>query len=373
MKNKISLKGLKVDWITILSMIFIFSIGVTFLNSATSMNDSSTQFDSQIIKFGIGLVLMFVVANINPMLIKKSTPNFYLVVMIMLAAVPFFGKNILGAKRWLDLYFIQIQPSELVKIAVPAMIAFIVSKIGSLDNMRKLFLTSIFVVVPVALILNQPDLGTSILILASSATVIFCSGVTTRFLLTSFFATIIGGFLSFKYILKDYQLNRIKTLFNPELDPMGSGYHVIQSKIAIGSGGFSGKGMQEGTQSQLSFIPEQSTDFILAVFLEESGFIGFIALTIGFSILIGRMFYMTYKMQDVYAKLLSISITTSIFIYCFVNIGMVIGILPVVGVPLPFFSYGGSSMLTTMLCIGIVINFYKNRRMYQKKTIKDYD
>lgn len=369
MIDKINKNSLKIDWITLLAMLFLFSIGITFLNSATSMREIDSQFESQIIKFIFGLLIMVVVTSINPVLIKKLTPNFYLVVVIMLAAVPFFGKNILGAKRWLDLYFIQIQPSELVKIAVPAMIAFIVSKIGSLDNMRKLLLTSFFIIVPILLVMNQPDLGTSILILASSVAVIFCSGLTRRFFITSIVTSSIGCLIAFKYLIKDYQIKRIKTLFNPELDPMGSGYHVIQSKIAIGSGGFTGKGIKEGTQSQLSFIPEQSTDFILAVFLEEAGFIGFIAMSIGFAILIGRLFYMTYKIQDIYAKLLSVSITTSLFIYCFVNIGMVIGILPVVGVPLPFFSYGGSSMLTTMLCIGMVMNFYKNRRLYQSKAI----
>lgn len=359
----------KIDIFLILSIFFLFSMGIVFLYSATDMRATSYQFESQIIKFTMGMFLIIAISHINPVLVKNLTPKFYLIVMILLVLVPFTGTKILGAKRWLDLYIIQLQPSELVKIALPAMIAFIVSRIGALNSVRKLSLVLFFILVPTAFIISQPDLGTTLLIIAPASIVILCSGLTMRFLLSALFFGISVSIISFKYLIKDYQMKRIETLFNPESDPMGSGYHIIQSKIAIGSGGFNGKGFMEGTQSQLSFIPEQSTDFILAVFLEETGFLGFLALSIGFFMLIGRMVYMTSQIQDIYAKLFSISITSSLFIYFFVNIGMVIGILPVVGVPLPFFSYGGSSMLTNMICIGLVMNFYKNRNLYQKQTI----
>lgn len=354
----------KLDWITISIMLLIFSIGAVTLYSATSSIPTNNQFESQILKFAFGLFIILCVSHLNPILIKRLTPKIYLIVMLMLIAVLFFGKTIMGAKRWLDLYFIQIQPSELVKVVVPAMLAYIVSKIGALDKLKKLMLALIFVIFPVLFVINQPDLGTSILIVATSSTVIFCSGLSVRFIFSSIFLSILSGFVVFKFFLKEYQINRIATLFNPESDPMGSGYHVIQSKIAIGSGGLFGKGIQEGTQSQLSFIPEQSTDFIFAVFLEEFGFLGFLVVMFLFALLIFRLAYMTTKMQDTFSKLFSVSIIASILIYCFVNMGMIVGILPVVGIPLPFFSYGGSSMLVTMFCIGLINNFYKNRKMY---------
>lgn len=353
------LSRLNIDFLLVLGITVTCIFGFLVLYSASNQNGVIVE--RQIFRIILAFIFMIGVAQINPVYIKIWTPRIFLISFISLLAVPILGDVSLGARRWLDIGVIRFQPSELFKIMLPLMLAWLATEYGSPNTFKRLIVSLIFLVIPVALIMQQPDLGTAILVFTASFAVIFLAGINWK--------VISGGLFGFLftapflwYSMHDYQRLRIKTLFDPESDPSGSGFHIIQSKIAIGSGGFFGQGWLNGTQSHLNFIPEQKTDFIFSVLSEEFGLAGFIFLILCYFFIIFRMAYMTLKLNETFEKLVGGSIIMMLISYITVNIGMVTGLLPVVGVPLPLISYGGTSLVTMMIGFGLICSFY-NRRL----------
>ncbi|MBO9491601.1 rod shape-determining protein RodA [Endozoicomonas sp. G2_1] len=316
----------------------------------------------QAVRLGISLVVMFIVAQITPSLFRKWAVPLFVIGILLLVSVLLFGHVGKGAQRWLDLGFFRFQPSEVMKLVVPIMIAWFLSRADLPSKTTDIILAFVLVLMPTLLIAKQPDLGTSLLIASSGIFVIFLAGASWRLIgvctaLASAFAPILWLFL-----MKDYQKQRVLTFLNPEQDPLGTGYHIIQSKIAIGSGGIYGKGWLQGTQSQLEFLPERHTDFIFAVFSEEFGLIGVTLLLLVYLAIVMRGLWIAVNAQTAFNKLLAGSITLTFFVYVFVNIGMVSGLLPVVGVPLPLVSYGGTSMVTLMAGFGMLMGISTRKR-----------
>lgn len=353
-----------IDIPLLLGLLALFSFGIFVIYSASGAN--AAMMDRQLIRMGLSLIIMFCVAQINPEMLKRWALPIYLLGVILLLSVHFFGEINKGAQRWLNLGFMEFQPSELMKLAFPIMMAWYISKYPLPPKKRYLAGGVGILLVPTLLIASQPDLGTSILVAASGIFVLFLSGMSW---------TIVGGAIAavltflpilWFFLMHDYQRTRVLTLLNPEKDPLGAGYHIIQSKIAIGSGGFWGKGWLHGTQSQLEFLPERHTDFIFAVIGEEFGMIGSMILLGLYIYVIGRGLMIAAKAQTSFSRLLAGSITLTFFVYVFVNIGMVSGILPVVGVPLPLISYGGTSMLTLMIGFGILMSIQTHRRFIDR-------
>jgi rod shape determining protein RodA len=268
-----------------------------------------------------------------------------------------------GAQRWLDLGVIRFQPSEMVKITVPAMVAWYLADSPLPPRLPRLLAAVALILVPTVLIARQPDLGTALLVAASGAFVLFVAGVSWR--LIGVVAGVVAAFLPLLwfFFMRDYQRQRVITFLNPESDPLGAGYHIIQSKIAVGSGGLYGKGWLNGTQSQLDFIPERSTDFIFAVYSEEFGLLGVVGLLGIYLFMVARGLYLASGAQETFGRLLGASLILTFFVYVFVNIGMVTGLLPVVGVPLPLVSYGGTSLVTLMVAFGILMSASTHRRL----------
>ncbi len=273
-------------------------------------------------------------------------------------AIGYSGK---GAQRWIDLGIVRFQPSELLKIFLPMMVAWYFSEKPMPPTLLQILIVLLMIIIPAGLVLKQPDLGTALLIFFAGICVIFLAGMTWR-LLAVFGGIALASMPVFWFYLHDYQRQRILTMLNPESDPLGTGYHIIQSKIAIGSGGTYGKGWLNGTQSQLDFIPERSTDFIFAVFSEEFGFLGVILLLCVYGLIVMRGLSIAARAQDTYSRLLAGSLSLSFFAYFLVNIGMVSGLLPVVGVPLPLISYGGTSAVTILAAFGILMSIHSHRK-----------
>jgi rod shape determining protein RodA len=289
--------------------------------------------------------------------------------IFLLTLVLLFGSSSGGAQRWLDLGFVRFQPSELMKVIVPIAIASILSEKTLPPKPLPILISIVAIIAIVLLIAKQPDLGTSLLIGASGVYVLFFSGVRVQlikynnWLNFGLISTLIGGsgYIAWNYLLMAYQKKRILTLIDPSSDPLGAGYHILQSKIAIGSGGLLGKGIEQGSQSQLNFLPEHTTDFIFAVIAEELGFLGVLLLLSIYGLIIYRCFIISFESEDTFSRLLGASLTLIFFTYIFVNIGMVSGLLPVVGVPLPLISYGGSSLITLMSSFGIIMSIRKHK------------
>ena len=312
----------------------------------------------------LALIVMFLVAQISPLTYRKWAVPVFVIGLLLLVAVLLFGHVGKGAQRWIDIGFTKFQPSEIMKLIVPIMIAAYVSQNNLPIKMSNVIIAFILVLMPTLLIAKQPDLGTSLLIASSGIFVIFLAGVSWK--LIAICIGLASGFVPilWMYLMKPYQKQRVETLFNPEQDPLGSGYHIIQSKIAIGSGGIEGKGWLQGTQSQLEFLPERHTDFIFAVFSEEFGLIGVAILLTVYLAIIMRGLWIAANAQHAFTKLLAGSITLTFFVYVFVNIGMVSGLLPVVGVPLPLVSFGGTSMVTLMAGFGMLMAISTHRRFH---------
>ncbi len=311
---------------------------------------------------GIGGFFMMVTAQISPRSLERWSPWIFGMGILLLIAVLVMGSGAKGAQRWLDLPGLpRFQPSEIMKLAVPMMVAWFLAK-RILPPSTRPVLTCLFIVAcPVALIAKQPDLGTSILIAASGLFVVFLAGMSYRLIL--FFASCgVMAAPALWYTMHEYQRQRVMTFLSPERDPLGSGWNIIQSKTAIGSGGFFGKGWLEGTQSHLDFLPESSTDFIIAVYAEEFGMLGVVTLLLLYLFIVGRGLYISTQAQDSFSRLIAGSITLTFFIYVFVNIGMVSGLLPVVGVPLPLVSIGGTSIVTLMAGFGILMSIHTHRK-----------
>lgn len=316
----------------------------------------------QSIRIGVAFAVMLGFAQIPPRLLAFWSPWLYAGGIFLLLAVWLFGEVGKGAQRWLDLGFMSFQPSEVMKLAVPMMIAWFIADKRLPPAMVGVFAAGLFIIVPSVLIARQPDLGTSLLVGIAGAFVLLLAGIRKRFI--GGFALLCAASTPVLWMfMQDYQRRRVLTFLNPEADPLGAGYHIIQSKIAVGSGGLYGKGWLNGTQSNLEFVPERATDFIFAVLSEEFGLLGVILLLTVYLLIVWRGMYMAMSAQDTYARLLGGSLILTFFIYVFVNIGMVTGLLPVVGVPLPLFSYGGTAMVTLMASFGILMSMHTHRRL----------
>jgi rod shape determining protein RodA len=340
--------------------------GIIILYSASA--GSMTAIYKQVFHFTLAVGAMLVIAQIPPYLLRRLSPYLMLFGIFLLILVLFFGSSGGGAQRWLDLGFVRFQPSEIMKVIVPIAIASILSEKTLPPKPMPIFLSIVSIAIIAILIAKQPDLGTSLLISASGIYVLFFSGIRIQILRNHWLnisliisLIVASGYIAWNYLLMTYQKKRILTLIDPSSDPLGSGYHILQSKIAIGSGGIFGKGLEQGSQSQLNFLPEHTTDFIFSVVAEELGFIGVLFLFTLYALIIYRAFVISFQSEDNFSKLLGASLTLTFFTYVFVNIGMVSGLLPVVGVPLPLISYGGSSLITLMSSFGIIMAIRKHK------------
>ena len=344
-------------------IVLLVLTGLATVFSATY--DANNRLYSHLFNIALGLSVMWGVAQIPPQKLMRFALPVYVVGVVLLVLVFVFGIKVNGARRWLPLGFMRIQPSEILKIAMPMMLAWYFSKYETLLSLRHYAIAFLLLFVPFALIAKQPDLGTAILVGAAGFYVIFFAGLPWKVIA----GMLVTGAVAAPFVwtvLHDYQRKRILTLLDPTTDPLGAGYHIIQSTIAIGSGGRFGKGWLAGTQTHLEFIPERHTDFIFAVFSEEHGLLGCTMLVALYALLIARGLVITANASTLFARLLAGSITLSFFTYVFVNIGMVSGILPVVGVPLPFMSYGGTAMVTLFLGIGILMSIQSHRMLVRK-------
>ncbi|MDH5571021.1 MAG: rod shape-determining protein RodA [Gammaproteobacteria bacterium] len=359
--KKSRLPRLYIDWPLFIALLLLACIGLTVLYSA---GDQSTDvITRQGIRILLGFVVMLLIAQLNPYSIQFWSPALYAIGLLLLLAVLFAGETGKGAQRWLDLGIVTFQPSEIMKLAVPMMLAWYLAEAPLPPGRGRLLLAGIALLIPALLVAKQPDLGTALLITCSGIFVLFLAGLSWRFIGGSLLLFAASTPIAWNYLLHDYQQQRVLTFINPNNDPLGSGYHIIQSTIAIGSGGIYGKGWLNGTQSHLDFLPERSTDFIFAVFSEEFGFLGILILLSVYAFIIARGLIIAMLAQSTFGRLLASSITLTFFVYVFVNIGMVSGILPVVGVPLPLISYGGTSVVTLLAGFGILMSVQTHRNL----------
>ena len=335
-------------------------LGLVVLYSATGQNVDRVM--SQFISIIVALALMWGLANLPPQHMMRFAWPTYVVGLLLLVGVALFGEVSHGARRWLHFGVARIQPSELLKIAVPLMLAWYFEKRERTMRLADFAVAAVMLLVPVALIAKQPDLGTALLIAASGFYVLFLAGIGWRVILI--LVVVVAGFAPVAWsLMHDYQQQRILTLLDPSQDPLGAGYHTIQSTIALGSGGIFGKGWLAGTQAHLDFLPERHTDFIFAVFGEEFGLFGVLGLMVLYLLIVARGLYIAANATSMFSRLLAGSITLTFGTYAFVNMGMVSGILPVVGVPLPLISFGGTSMVTLLLGFGILMSVATHRRL----------
>jgi len=349
-----------IDSLLMVCLFFTLMVGLFVLYSASGQ--SVARIYGQGVNIVVALSFMWVAANIAPNQLERIALPLYIFGVLLLIAVALFGSISHGAQRWLNLGFTKIQPSEIMRIAMPMMLAWYFSKQEGKPKMADFAIGGLLLLIPVALIMKQPDLGTALLITASGFYVLFLAGLSWKLLLGS--AVLFAASTPILWsMLHDYQRKRIEILLDPTQDPLGAGYHTIQAIIAIGSGGTAGKGWLNGTQAQLDFLPERTTDFIFAVFGEEFGLLGNLLLLLLFTLIIMRGLVIASQAQSTFARLLAGSITLTFFTYAFVNMGMVSGILPVVGVPLPLISYGGTSMVTLCLSLGILMSIHTHKKL----------
>lgn len=351
---------LHLDLPLLMSLAILITAGLFILYSADNQ-------DRQLLlqqggRFAIGIVLMIVLAQIPPRYYEFWSPWLFAFSVFLLAAVLAVGHTGRGAQRWLGVGGIRFQPSEIMKLAMPMMLAWFLTKRKLPPSFWAILVCGLMLVIPTALILKQPDLGTAIMIAISGISVLLIAGMSWRLIISFLVLVAISAPVVWRF-MHGYQRQRVITFLNPESDPLGTGYHIIQSKIAIGSGGLFGKGWLHGTQSHLQFLPEHATDFIFAVAGEEFGFIGSAVLLTIFMSIVLRCFYISMQAQDTFSRLLSGSLSITFFMSFFVNMGMVSGILPVVGVPLPLISYGGTSMVTLLAGFGIIMSLHTHRKL----------
>ncbi|MDX9706479.1 MAG: rod shape-determining protein RodA [Azospira sp.] len=341
----------------------LMGVGLATIFSATY--DSENRIFNQLMNMAVALSLMWGVAQIPPQKLMRLAVPLYALGLTLLVLVLMFGIVVNGAQRWLHVGITRIQPSELMKLAVPLMLAWYFQRHEAELKSRHYLIATLLLGVPFLLVAKQPDLGTAILIGAAGFYVLFFAGLRWKVMI----GLLVAGLAAAPFLwhmLHDYQRRRIMTLLDPTSDPLGAGYHIIQSTIAIGSGGTSGKGWLQGSQTHLEFIPEKHTDFIFAVFAEEWGLLGNLVLLILYLLLIGRGMMIALNASTLFARLLAGSITLSLFTYAFINIGMVTGMLPVVGVPLPFMSYGGTALVTLCIGLGILMSIQTHRMLVKK-------
>ena len=358
--RKRGFRGFVVDMPLLLILFAIVGLGMVVLFSAVSKDPGLLL--RQGMRFGVGLAAFFVVAQIPPHYLRIFTPWLYFLGVGLLLVVAVEGEIGKGAQRWLDLGFVRFQPSELLKLAVPMMCAWFMHERRLPPTFLQIVVMGLIVLTPAILIGEQPDLGTALLVIAAGGLTILLAGISVRVMLT---VSVLGlATLPVLWsLMHDYQKARVFTFLNPESDPLGTGYNIIQSKIAIGSGGLFGKGWGMGTQAHLEFLPERSTDFIFAVMGEEFGLMGLCLLLVLYLALIGRGLYIAASAQDTFSRLLAGALSLTFFVYVFVNAGMVSGLLPIVGVPLPLVSAGGTSMVTIMTGFGMLASIHGHRKL----------
>ncbi len=359
---------LALDYFLIFIVITIGSVSVFAIHS-TESGEFSYYTKNHLIRLVTFFFMFLFLSFVKITFWYRNAYIFYLICLFLLIVVLFFGITASGSKRWVNLYFLNLQPSELMKIAIIVCFARYYHRMQSADiqSYRYLLIPVILLIIPCYLVVAQPDLGTSILIAGSGIVVIWIAGLNIKYFVYSSLLLLVS-FPFIVSILKPYQKARILTFFNPDRDPLGAGYQIIQSKIAIGSGGFFGKGYLKGTQSYLEFLPEKHTDFIFTLFSEEFGFLGSIILMLLYILLISRVISIGFSVRSFFAKLYCFGFASAVFIYVFVNIAMVLGLLPIVGAPLPIMSYGGSSMLSIMLGLSIVMSC----KIYSQDQISHY-
>lgn len=350
-----------IDLPLLLALVALSLISLAVVYSAGGQNIALVE--RQAVRIGLSFAVLIALAQVSPGTLRRLAIPIFIVGIALLVAVLFVGVVGKGAQRWLDLGITRIQPSELMKLAAPMMLAWYCSRQQLPIRWTTVLVGLVLVLIPTLLIARQPDLGTSLLVFSAGIFVLFLAGMSWRLIIAGLLA--LGAFLpvAWFFLLHGYQRQRVLTFLNPETDPLGAGYHIIQSKIAIGSGGLEGKGWLQGTQSQLEFLPERHTDFIFSVFSEEFGLLGVMVLLFLYGFIIYRGLMIAIRSQQVFSKLLAGSITLTVFIYVLVNIGMVSGLLPVVGVPLPLISYGGTSMVTIMASFGMLMAIATHRRL----------
>lgn len=354
-------RALKLDLPLFAGLVVLSGAGLAILYSASGPSPDMVM--RQGMRIGLSFIVLLVAAQIRPQFFRLWAPWVYAGGLILLIGVLHVGDVGMGAQRWLDFGFIRFEPSEIMKLALPMMVARFLHGRPLPPCWRDIGIAFALILTPVALIARQPDLGTALLVLSAGCFGVFLAGLRWRTILIFAALGAIAAPILWHFFMHGYQRERVLTFLNPERDPLGAGYHIIQSKIAIGSGGLFGKGWLNGTQAQLDFLPERSTDFIFAVVGEEFGLLGAAGLLLIYAFLIGRGLYIAIKAQDTFSRLLAGSISLTFFVYVFVNTGMVSGLLPVVGVPLPLVSYGGTSMVTLMGGFGILMSVHAHRKL----------
>ncbi|MGI9271616.1 MAG: rod shape-determining protein RodA [Woeseiaceae bacterium] len=353
------MRRLNIDGPLLGGVLLICALGLVVLYSA--VGESMRLWINQLVRLGVAVVAMFVIAQFSPDFLRRWTPWGYAAGLVLLILVLTQGEIGQGAQRWLD-FGIRFQPSEIMKLAVPMMAAWYLHDRPIPPRFGQLMILAVMILVPTVLIARQPDLGTALLVAASGLIVVVLAGLPVRLMVTLAILAIPGAYGLWQF-MAEYQKQRVLTLIDPTTDPLGAGYNIIQSKIAIGSGGMFGKGWTNGSQAQLEYLPERDTDFIFAVIGEEMGLLGVLTLLCLYIFVIGRGLYIAMQAPDTYSRLLAGSISLTFFVYVFVNTAMVTGLVPVVGVPLPLVSFGGTSMVTLMAGFGILMSIHSHRKL----------
>ncbi|MBL6942286.1 MAG: rod shape-determining protein RodA [Rhodospirillales bacterium] len=351
----------RVHWLFVLVLIVTATVGFIMLYSAAN-GSLEPWAGRQMARFGIGLLAMLIVAMTNLRIWLKYSYAFYGVTLLLLGAVELGGTIGMGAQRWIDLGFFNLQPSELMKIALVLSLAryFHSGNIEDIGRPTYLVVPLFLVAAPTALVLRQPDLGTALMLVIGSGAIFFVAGIRMWKFALVFLMALISAPIGWQF-LREYQKQRVLTFLNPENDPLGSGYHIIQSKIALGSGGLFGKGFMQGSQSHLSFLPEKQTDFIFTMLAEEFGLVGGLGLLGLYVLILAYCFTISLNCRNHFGRLVGMGVTTTFFLYVFINIAMVMGLIPVVGIPLPLISYGGTAMMTLLLGFGLLLSVHINR------------
>jgi rod shape determining protein RodA len=351
---------LRIDGPLVVGLSLIALYGLVVLYSASGQSLPTVL--RTVARLVLGAIAMLLLARVNPNFLRRSTPWLYAAGCLMLLVVAAIGHVGMGAQRWLNLGLFRFQPSELMKLAVPMMCAWYLHERPLPPSLAGLVAMGVLIMLPVGLVAMQPDLGTAALIAVAGGLVIVLAGLRVRVMAGLLALAAAAAWFGWSF-MHDYQRKRVLTFLNPQTDPLGAGYHIIQSQIAIGSGGVFGKGWMNGSQAQLEFLPERSTDFIFAVIGEEFGLLGLLLLLLLYAFVVGRAIYLATQTQDTFARLLAGSLALTFFVYVFINAGMVTGLLPVVGVPLPLVSYGGSSVVTVLAGFGILMALYSRRKL----------
>ena len=357
------LQRLHLDKTLFYALLSLAAVSLLVVYSASAKDTGVTI--SHFLHLLMGFGALLAVAQIRPELLERWSPVVFGIGMALLIAVFAVGVIGKGAQRWLQLGFIKFQPAEIMKLGVPMMLSWYLARDNLPPGFLRLGLAFLMALVPALIIIKQPDLGTALLVLSAGVFVLFLGGMRWRVIAILFTIIAVAAPFAWNH-MHDYQRNRVLTLFNPDADPLGTGYHTIQSMIAVGSGGFYGKGWLNSSQAHLEYLPESSTDFIFAVFAEEFGLIGSLLLVTLYAFIIGRGMLIAYLAQDTYARLIAGSLSLTFFISFFVNLGMVTGILPIVGIPLPVMSYGGSSIITIMAAFGVLMSIQTHRKIVEQ-------